>query len=240
MQSYYEPYFVSRRRKKTNGSRRRRHGNRGCGVLLVGVLILLCVAICFIIFVLPNLVKSEQTSTDGVYTKKFYFLVTATSSEYGVAYENAQVTAARGGAGCVYNDGKLYYVVAAVYLLKTEADAVVSVNDGVTVLEIELSIGGLSDNDRTALDYFCNDFFTTFSNSSAGLDRGTKTDAEADYECRLACIGMQKLLNVVDSSRVVEALEEVAEFNVTAARSVSSYIKYFLVKIVCAVKWASI
>ncbi len=244
MQYSYGAYLVPRRGGRGGGSGKSPRGRppgghkRGIGVLITALL-LLTSAICLLVVFLPRIgqidVNGKAPEFGG---KKFYFLTTADATEYGAAFENAQVTAARGGAGYVYNDGQKYRVVASAYERESDVKALVAVNAGSDWFEVNVPAASLEKNGIAALEYLTGGFFTELYNASVELDRGNITEAAADAICAKACKHLFDMAIAVENKKLSEALERASEFSVSATRPMLSYIRYVAVRAIALCSYA--
>ncbi len=231
MREYSEgAYFVSRRSRRA-ASRKR----RGAGVLVL-VLIILTAGICLLVVFLPRMTVSvgADASFKG---KTFYFLSLGEFDGYVEASEAARATAARGGAGYVYNDGK-YRIIAAAYEREADAAALASVNDNAEYFAVEIPAANLSDADGAAMTALVGDYFTSVFTAATELDRGNATEAAAESA---AISARRKLLRTVCdgdvSGGVSAAIEFAADFSVLTerpTRSTLSCLRYISVRGVVA------
>lgn len=196
------------------------------GIAIV-VLTLLTAGICALVLFFPTASDDSPVSTPAasVETFDFYLLCTFESDDRQAAYDNALVTAARGGAGYVYNDGK-YRVVAAVYRKKEDAEALSEVNDGSFCVKLEIRFSAKNKAQKNAVAYLAGEWFDDISRASTGLERGSITDAQAERSAIAACNKLLRYADEIKSGAVYRTLVEAGEYSVPTSRELKSYLRY--------------
>lgn len=228
MSEYYSgAYFVRRR----GGA----HGKRAAGVL-IAVLLLLTAAICLLVVFLPKITSDESVPTGGGVTrKKFYILTTYVGSFRDDALLAAHDTSARGGAGYVYNDGE-YKVVAAVYDSEADARALASVNDNAQYFEISIALPESTDDGTVgAVEYLAGEWFDSVRRAADDLQRGSITEAQAEYAARSVCAVLSQKSELAQNSAVRRALDAACEYDCPQSVTPLAYIRYIQVRAIVSV-----
>ncbi len=229
MENYSGAYIISRQRK--GGGRGRPPKRRGHGVAaLIVLLMLLTAGIVFLAVILPRLPSgSEKTSSEKAFGgRTFYLLAVGEAEDYTEASIMANNAESRGGGGFIYNDGK-YRIIAAAYAHEAEAKALAEVNEG--AYYIVLNIPETSNAaDARVVNYICGEFFTQLSDAANALDRGTLTDAAADYIAYNATAHLNAILDGV-SPTLEFALEDCLDYAAGGGgRTQLSYIRRATIK----------
>ncbi len=216
-------YFIAR--KKAKG------GRRTVGIIIT-VLLILTAAICVLAFVLPrdDVGASAQAAFGG---KTFYLLATSRTDVRADALSAAQNTSARGGAGYVYNNGK-YNVIAAAYKSKSDAQALVDVNDGSFLVELSVPSSNISGGDLKAARYIVGEWFDAMYAAASDLERALITEAQADRAAQVACAKLFSLAGGVKNPALCRAIEKSADYSVPSAVALKSYIRYIAIRAVVA------
>lgn len=212
-------YFINRR-----PSRRSARKNRRAAGVLIAVLLLLSAGICLLIVFMPKLTGTVASSSPEFGGKTFYFMATAESTDRAQATVLAGDTAARGGAGYIYNDGK-YHVVAAVYEREADVKTLVSINADSHYFALTVPAVKCGDGDKALLEYITGDWFTTLYTAATELDRGNVSDAAAEFTVVSALDRLAELARGA-SGQTANAANAVAQLRIPDNRSVLSYVRY--------------
>lgn len=218
-------HFISRKRRGGGG-------RKAFGVI-VTVLLILTAAICLLVVLLPKSTERDASVSVAFGGKKFYFLATSESDDRASALTAAQNTAARGGAGYVYNDGK-YKTIAAAYKNKADADALAGVNDGAFCAEYSVPACNLSGGDLKAARYLVGEWFDSLYNAASELERSNITEAQAERAAKTACVRLSRLADGAKSVSIRRAIEKSADYSPPSGITVKSYIRYVSVAAVVA------
>lgn len=221
MDDYSGAYIISRSKKYKPP-----RGKRFAGVLIV-VLLLLTSAICLLIIFLPKITTAGgEAAFSG---RTFYFLATDEAKSRDTAIERANISAARGGAGYIYNDGT-YRVVAMAYGTESEAKQIAAHNPGAFVFSVSIPAVAAETEDARAIEYVCGEWFSALSGAAKDLDRGVMTDAQAELAAERACASLSDAADKVQGSRLKRALSAAGEFSVPDGMSLLSYIRHVTVR----------
>ena len=190
--------------------------------MLIVLLLLLTAGIVFLAVILPRLpTKEKQVGASAFSGRTFYLLSVGRSDEYLIAATYAQDAVSRGGGGYIYNDGR-YHAIAAAYARESEAKALADINDGAYYLTIDIPQTD-NETDAAVVKYVCGDFFTELSDAAVALDRGTITEAAADY---IVFEAVMRLNNLTDGNMSLDVDYERGG----GGRNQLSYIRYIIVK----------
>lgn len=226
MEKYSGAYIISRQRR--GGGKPPRRGRHGAAAL-IALLLLLTAGIVFLVVILPRLPSgSKHASSGNVFVgRTFYLLSTGSAEDFTEAGVLARDATSRGGGGYIFNDGR-YHAIAAVYERESEAKALAEINDGAYYLTLNIPD---TDNatDAAIVKYICGDFFSALNDAATALDRGTITNAAADY---IAFKSIMRLNNMVEDAThsLRFALDGVEYKSGGGDRTQLSYIRYVMIK----------
>ncbi len=229
MENYSGAYIITRQRK--GGGRGRPPKRRGHGAAaLIVLLMLLTAGIVFLAVILPRLPSgSEKASSPKAFGgRTFYLLAVGDAEDYTQAAIMANNAESRGGGGFIYNDGK-YRIIAAAYAHEAEAKALAEVNDGAYCIVLNIPETS-NENDARVVNYICGEFYTRLNDTANALDRGTVTDAAADYIVYCATLRLNELMDGVTPA-LSFALEDCLDYAAGGGgRTQLSYIRRATVK----------
>ena len=225
--NYNGVQIVSRSRKSRTSPRR-----GGAGILIF-VLLLLTAGICALVVLLPRF--NGKTVQTGFAGRSFYMLCTGEADELETALLLGKDTSDRGGAGYVFNDGK-YKIVASAYAREADAKLLTGVNSDSTYFEISFPKSGAV-GDGAALAFFADEWFEKVSSAASDLERGTVTEAAAEFAVTSVSLKLVSLADKCESGALMRALRSATDA-VSGSRTVLSRIRYVQVRTLSVVYFA--
>lgn len=221
-------YIVSRRSSKRTPRRSERR-TRGVAAIFA-VLLVTTAVILLLVFFFPKSSDAAPTSSKPTFSgKSFYFLAVGKATESDIAGAMAKDASDRGGAGFVLNDGS-YNVIAAAYEREADAKALAELNENAHYMSLSIPKTECDDGDRIALETLCDVWFPKVYAAATELDRGTVTEAAADYAAQKAFAELRHASAGADGA-LKEALLSSCDYSSDKnGRSTLSYIRYMTVR----------
>ena len=230
------------------------------GKLFALTICLLCFALCI---TLADLFSTALTagnftglfsSASKISSYNIYAICMFQSSIQGSAEESSSQVKSQGGAGYIYNDSSVYYVLAGAYEQENVAELVKENLESsgysptiITIIVPEIDItSNLSANEKSALSSALNIFKSTYQNLydlSISLDTSIKTETDCKLELNDISSSVNKVKTTFDATfsskltssilnvklkvdSLCEILTELIDYTATSSVPFASKLKY--------------